>query len=289
MNTSLACGAAPEVSSHWCASLDIQLTATQFGTRLTKRNHRGPLRVQKPFFPEGPRCLHLYLLHPPGGVVGGDHLDVGVCVLADACALVTTPAAQKLYRTSGATSQIHNELVVERGATLEWLPTETIVFDAARGATKTDVRLEPQAQFIGWDMVGLGGPSGGTRFERGHYRSELDISVGGVRELSEHLAIAGGSEVLAAPWGLDGNTAFGTLVCMADDASKLDCAQDAIRTLLQQHAAACAGVTRLDGLMVLRVQAESLQIVRKLMIAAWKLARPTVVGQLAHEPRIWAT
>ena len=268
MNTSLTCGAAPEVSSHWHASLEIRFMATPFGTRLAKRSHRGPLRVQKPFFPEGPRCLHLYLLHPPGGVVGGDRLAVNVRVLAEACALVTTPAAQKFYRTSGAMSQIHNELVVERGATLEWLPTETIVFDAARVTTKTQVRLEPSARFIGWDMVGLGRPSGESRFERGHYRSELDISVGGVHELSEHLAIAGGSEVLAVPWGLDGNTAFGMLVCIADDAPRLDRTQDAIHALLQQHGSARAGVTQLDGIVVLRVQAESLQLVRKLMIAA---------------------
>ena len=49
-------------------------------TRLTTRAHRGPLVVQRPFYPEGPGVPHVYLLHPPGGIVGGDSLRVEVSV-----------------------------------------------------------------------------------------------------------------------------------------------------------------------------------------------------------------
>ncbi len=93
-------------------------------TRLVERTHTGPLVVQRPFHPEGDPC-HVYLVHPPGGVVGGDELRIDVQVDAGAHALITTPAATKFYRCDGRVSSQTQELRAA-GATLEWLPQENI-------------------------------------------------------------------------------------------------------------------------------------------------------------------
>jgi len=116
----------------WQASLELAFAADTSGaTRLDRRAHRGPFLVQRPFFPEGREVCHVYLLHPPGGLVGGDELRLDLRVGEGARALVTTPAAGKAYRTLGPVSRQTQALSVADGAALEWLPQETIVYDGA--------------------------------------------------------------------------------------------------------------------------------------------------------------
>ena len=80
--------------SSWQARLELGFRATAGRTVLAHRRHVGPLVVQRPFYPEGGIC-HVYLLHPPGGVVGGDTLELQVQADADSHALITTPAATR--------------------------------------------------------------------------------------------------------------------------------------------------------------------------------------------------
>ena len=133
-------------------------------------SHRGPLVVQRPFLPEGPGVCHVYVLHPPGGLVGGDELTIDVEVDAGAHALVTTPAASKVYRTTGAVARQVQRLRVAGGATLEWLPQEAILYDGARAALETRVELATGARFIGIDAVCFGLP-GGPRAVRTRHRA----------------------------------------------------------------------------------------------------------------------
>jgi urease accessory protein len=122
-------------------------------TRLTSRAHRGPLVVQRPFYPEGPGVPHVYVLHPPGGVVGGDSLRVEVSVGPRAHALVTTPAATKVYRTRGPRATQVQRLTVAAHAALEWLPQETILHDGAAIDLDTTVVLADGARFIGLETL----------------------------------------------------------------------------------------------------------------------------------------
>jgi len=80
----------------WQARLDLRYSASA-GERtvLSHRRHTGPLLVQKPFYPEGPRVCHSTLVHPPGGIAGGDRLELHVEVEAGAHAVITTPGAAK--------------------------------------------------------------------------------------------------------------------------------------------------------------------------------------------------
>ena len=98
-------------------------------TVLARRRHHGPLVVQRPFYPEPNGTCHLYVLHPPGGVVGGDRLSVDVRLARGAArALLTTPAAAKFYRTQGLRAAQRLHMRVGAGSRLEWLPQENIVY-----------------------------------------------------------------------------------------------------------------------------------------------------------------
>jgi len=278
-----------EWPSPWSAELKVEILNTAFGTRLGHRRHHGPLRIQRPFFPEGPEVLHLYLLHPPGGVVGGDHLNTRIDTRSDAHALLTTPAAQKIYRSLGSTSLVQTELHAEAGAKLEWLPSETIVYDGAIAQSELRVFLDPDASFIGWDLICFGRPASNSPFSAGNITFSTEVTIGNRLELSERFEIDGGSEVLSAPWGLAGNVCMGTLICASKHAERLEQLGVAIRDSLGRSHQTCTSVTHLGTLSVLRVQGASAQSVRRVLVQGWSIARPLMLGQTAHAPRIWST
>ena len=266
-------------------------------TRLVARQHRGPLVVQRPFHPEGDPC-HVYVVHPPGGVVGGDELRIDVQVEPGAHALITTPAATKFYRCDGRLSSQVQELRAE-GATLEWLPQENIFYRAALVRTATRVQVDASSRFIGWEIGCLGLPARGEPFDAGNlgldfelWRSRTPANVatlaGQEREscspvFIDRLRLAGDSAARDAGWGLAGGTAVGTLLATPAGSAELE----AVRELIATHPT--AGVTLVDGVLVLRALAAQAEPIRKLFIAAWHALRPNVIGREAVPPRIWNT
>lgn len=172
----------------WQASLDLHCAPLAGRTRLVEKRQRGPLTVQRAFHPEGAPC-HLYLVHPPGGVVGGDGLEIGVSVATDGHALLTTPGATKCYRTAGDVARIHQRLNVESGAVLEWLPQETIFFPGARVEQRTEIALHGDARFFGWELLSLGRPVIEESFKPGWLDSRLRVSRNGRYLLDECLRV----------------------------------------------------------------------------------------------------
>src|SRR5690606_4366820 len=141
----------------WHAALALAFRHAGNRTVLAARRHEGPFCVQRPFYP-GDGVCHTYLLHPPGGLAGGDRLVLDARVTQDAAALLTTPAATKLYRSDGEPSVVAQTLRAERGASLEWLPLETMLCGGSRAQIETRVELERGARFIGWELTSLGRP-----------------------------------------------------------------------------------------------------------------------------------
>jgi urease accessory protein len=264
-------------------------------TRLVHRSHRGPLVIQRPFYPEGDPC-HVYVVHPPGGVVGGDQLRIDAEVEAGAHALITTPAATKFYRSAQRASSQLQELRTA-GATLEWLPQENIFFPGAETHTATRVHIDADSRFIGWEIACLGLPARGEAFETGSLKLDLElwksrskVSLHDPRSgpysnpiFVDRLRLAGSSPSRSAAWGLAGFEAVGTL--LATPASAADV--DAVRILLADRAH--AAVTLVDGVLVLRALDAQGEPLRKLFISAWQLLRPRLLGRDAVPPRIWAT
>ena len=251
----------------------------------------GPLAVQRPFFPEGPQVCHVVLLHPPGGIVPGDSLEVALDVQPGAHALVTTPAATKVYRSDGRTARQTQALQVSAGATLEWLPQETILFDGARACLDTRVDLGGDAAFIGWDLLCLGRQAAGEITFSGACRQRLDLFREGRPLLSERAHY--GRELQSAPWGMRDASVVATLFAVSPAL-----AGETVQELLGQLRTLAASqpsdpdlrsITVVSGALVVRYLGASVERARVFCESAWRQVRPVLLDRPACSPRIWST
>lgn len=263
---------------------ELELAYARFGdcTRPVQRRHLGPLRVQKHLYAEGPEVCQHIIVHPPGGIAGGDRLNISARVEADAWAQITSPGAAKWYRAAGPAYQ-QLDLKVAAGATLEWLPQETIVYSAAQAELTTSIELEGDARLFYWDVVALGRPASGERFDLGHFQAHLDIRRDGRLLWHERQRITGNDGLLDSPIGLDGNPVFATLLVTGEiDAELLE------RCRSLGHAVR-GDLTQLPGLLVARCLASEALLARAWLIDLWRLLRPALLGREAVSPRIWST
>ncbi|MDE0008031.1 MAG: urease accessory protein UreD [Gammaproteobacteria bacterium] len=273
------------MSVGWEAKIALVFGVCGGRTTLVRRYGRGPLAVQRPFRP-GDGVCHLYLLHPPGGVAGGDSLDVHVHARGGTAALVTTPAAAKVYRTLGASSRMRQTLVVDEGASLEWLPQETILFGGSACRVHTDVQLAKGARFAGWEVFALGREHFGDHYTQGSFRQRTQLHIDGtlcVRELQD---FAPGDPALVERWGLASRRAFGTLYAAPADEDVLARARHALGEVPD---CVDAGATVLDGVLAVRAVGSAGSDVRTALARAWSGLRPLVIGAQPMHPRIWAT
>ena len=202
-----------------------------------------------------------------------------------AAALVTTPAAAKIYRTLGAVSAIRQTLLVEEGASLEWLPQETILFGGSNCRTEMDVRLEAGARFVGWEVFALGREHSGDHYRDGAFRQCMEVRIGGelkVRELHDWQA---GDPVLTARWGLASARAFGTLYAVPADRDVLARARKEMAENLGVEVAA----TLLDDILAVRAVGNAAADVREALTRVWAGVRALAIGVQPMQPRIWAT
>lgn len=274
--------AEPLVSS-WKASLSLGFSFEDRKTRLTRKIHDGPLVVQKPLYPEGEKVCHAVVVHPPGGIAGGDELSLQVDAGESASALLTTPGAAKWYRSAGAWAK--QSLAFGVKGMLEWLPQETIVFDGALAQTSCELDLAADAGLIGWDIVCLGRTGSGEKFRRGSYRSSVQLRREGRLLWLERARIDGGGRLLDAPAGLNGQPVFGTLFASFP---KLDL--EILGSMREQKPTDGGGaVTLLPGVLLARYLGDSSEAARRYFIALWRILRPRLAGMEAVQPRIWQT
>ncbi|AVO56991.1 urease accessory protein UreD [Pseudomonas chlororaphis] len=266
----------------WHAELELGYARFGDSTRPVQRRHKGPLRVQKHLYAEGPEVCQHIIVHPPGGIAGGDRLQIRASVDRDAWAQLTSPGAAKWYRAAGPAYQTL-ELNVAAGATLEWLPQESIVFSAAQAELSTRIELQGNARLFYWDLVALGRPASDERFDLGHFQSHLDIRRDGQLLWHERQRIVGGDGLLDSPIGLDGQPVFATLLATGEIDSQL---LERCRAL--PHAVR-GDLTQLPGLLVARCLASEALLARAWLIDLWRLLRPALLGREALPPRIWNT
>ncbi|WP_428607382.1 urease accessory protein UreD [Sedimenticola sp.] len=266
----------------WLAVLHLGFRQVAGKTLLADRSRQGPLAVQRALYPEGD-CCHIYLLHPPGGVAGGDRLRISADVAQNASALVTTPGATKFYRTSGPWASQRQTLTVTDGS-LEWLPQENILFPGAKIELATTIHLQGNARFIGWEIHCLGRPVNREQFDRGEALFRFSLQRDGLPLLHERLHLKGPDD-LAAPAGLRNQPVIGTLYATTETSGQLESLRALIPPALQQN----VGITRLDGLLIVRYLGNSTEAVRTLFSELWKALRPVVVNRPPCAPRIWNT
>lgn len=278
MNTSIA---------GWHAELALGFAhdAATERTILRERRHRGPLVVQKALHPEGATC-HVIIVHPPGGIAGGDRLRIGVQLDSASHALVTTPGATRWYRSNDRPAAQAIELAVGAGACLEWLPQETIVFDDADATNALAIDLAPDATYIGWEVVCFGRRASGERMTRGRYRQRCRIVRDGKLLWDERGQFAPQGPGTRSQVAFGDATVTATLVAVAPSiaSAAVDACRDAARIRMGAH----AGVSRLPGgLLVARSLGGSSEEARGLMLSLWEILRPALAGKRAVTPRIW--
>lgn len=279
--------ASKNIEAGWIAKLNLGFERRADATILAHRSHFGPLRVQKPLYPEGPGVCHTLLLHPPAGIAGGDELEIVAAVADQAHALLTTPGAGKWYRSAGLWASQRLNFEVGAGAVLEWLPQESIVFDGALANMQTRVVLAENASFIGWEVLCLGRRASGEHFSSGAMNLSIRIEREGKPIWLERGMLEGGSKLLHSPAGLAGFSVSATLLATGGGLDSELLA--ACRKLVPQEANAQYGVTLLPEVIVVRYLGHSSEAARAWMIALWSLLRPAMIGREVLIPRIWNT
>ncbi len=283
------------VERAWPASLTLVFAPRGERTAVVRARHKGPLRIQRPFYPEND-WAHIYLLHPPGGLVVGDQLQLSLTTEPDARALITTPSAGKIYslqalkHSDKSTTQGQRVyLQLAAGSSMEWLPQETIVFDGANARLHTQVDAEPDSQFCLWDIVCLGRPACDELFTQGEVLQTLEINCAGKPLLRERTRVCGSDPMMYAPWGLQGASAFGTLV--ANVAVSRDMVDQLLVDLHQRFSGTSEqwGITQKQGLLIARYLGRSAAQCRMGFAQIWAALRPPLMGREAIEPRIWNT
>ena len=278
----------------WAGSLQLDYRRDELrgaARTVLHDRHDGPLRVLASLYPEGPSVCHNVLVHPPGGLVGGDELDIALGVADNAHALVTTPGATRFYRSTGAPAVQRLHAQVAAGARLEWLPLETIAYSGCIGENLARFTLAPGAEMIGWDLLALGLPASDQAFVRGRFTPCVELPG---RWLERGVIDAGDTRLLDSPLGWAGHRVMGTLWFASGTAlgsarreALLETARAATAGDALERSAGTTAVH--DDVLVLRVLAPRVEPAMALLTRVWAAWRDAAWQLPACVPRVWRT
>lgn len=274
----------------WQAQLTIDYTLEQQRT-VARHRHSGPLRVLQSLYPQGAAICHNVLVHPPGGLVGGDTLDLRISANDRAHGLLTTPGATRFYRSVGEPALQHTHIHLADQARLEWLPLESIAYNQCRAENHLTLTLEPQAELLGWDITALGLPQSGLAFVQGSLLQHIEVP--GVW-LERGRIDATDVRLMNGPTGLAGQRCLAALFFVSGTAlqrHRREAALEVAREILAASALnGTAGVTCPNPqVMVLRVLSPLVEPASHLLRQVWLAWRSQLWQLPAVSPRIWAT
>lgn len=284
----------------WFASLSLEFSLTTSGSQLTRTKRKGPLTVQKAFYPEGRDCAHIYLLHPPAGIVSGDELRISIQVNKQAHSLVTTPGANRFYRARedlsiGDSKQVQQcELFLAEQAKCENFPLETIVYEGADGANTVDVHLKNDSTYLGWDITCLGLPRSGQFFKNGRYTQLNRVYCEGSLIYHDRISIKSDNQIHQHMAGLNNQSVFATFMAYAPTGkitntdNKLLVAQ-LRECMTKANAEKKISISQIRQLLVIRYLGQHAEECKALFIQLWQKIRPLYLNKEANIPRVWHT
>lgn len=272
---------------HARLALDYRL---ENGRCVARAEHEGPLRILQTLYPEGDAIAHNVLVHPPGGLVGGDTLEIAVHAGPGSHALVTTPGAARFYRSAGEPAVQDTRITLDAGSRLEWLPLEAICYSGCIARNLLSMELAPQSELIGWDVSAFGLPASQLPFEKGSLLQHLELQDAwlerGRLDALDHRLMDG-------PLGLAGHRCLATLFLATGNALTRDRRERALEqanaAIAAQGTAAIAGATapgaRVVVVRALAAQVEPALALLKTVRAEWRKA---LWGLPPTVPRSWA-
>ncbi|HXC54165.1 MAG TPA: urease accessory protein UreD [Rhizomicrobium sp.] len=257
-------------------------------TQLRDLYQAQPLRVLFPHLERG-EIFQAAIACVSGGLVGGDRLGVAVTLGDGTRGTIIGQAAEKVYRSLGADCIVESDLAVGAGAWLEYLPQETILFEAARLRRRTTVRIADGGHFLGGGILAFGRAARGERLTRGLVHDGWEIRDGAGRLVwKDALHMAGDlGALLANPATFDGAAAYGSLIYAGPAARDfLDCARD-----IAGRAAVPGlriGATVVRDLLLVRFVGRSALALRGAFAEIWCGLRAAAGGLPPAMPRLWS-
>ncbi|MBW4442958.1 MAG: urease accessory protein UreD [Plectolyngbya sp. WJT66-NPBG17] len=267
----------------WHGTLRLGFENRRGVTQLIRNQGQAPLKVQRPFYPEGGEVCHSVIMHTAGGIVGGDRLTFDFRLAPNSKALITTPAATKIYRTNGREAQQTIEIDLAEGTCLEWLPLDTIVFNQALFRQEMRVNLAPGAQWIGWEITRFGRSARGEKFIEGDWRSRTEVWQDGKPIWIDRQWLPGSETSFNSPHGLAGCPIVASFVWIGQKVDS-ECVEKA--RSLWTGTSGEIGVTRLPLGLLCRYRGHSSTDARRWLIAIWGLVR-SMSGRAVCIPRVW--
>jgi len=273
----------------WQANLNLAY-ARHAERVVAHHSHSGPLRILQSLYPEGDAICHNVLVHPPGGLVGGDTLDLAITAAAGTHGLVTTPGATRFYRSDGPVAVQNTHITVAADSRLEWLPLEALCYNECHAHNQLHMALAPGAEMLGWDVTALGLPNAGLPFVKGRFTQHMEVP--GVW-LERGCIDASDARLMNGPTGLAGARCMASLFFVAGVALERNRKQQALdcaRELIASHAlTATAGATSPNPqVLVVRVLAPVVEPAMQLLRTVRNAWRQELWGLPLCNPRIWA-
>lgn len=268
----------------WHGKVELEYRNCGGATKLMRDRVQAPLKVQRPFYPEGNAICHSVILHTAGGIVGGDRLSQDIRLEPNSHAVITTASAAKLYRSEGETATQKISIIVEENAVLEWLPQEMIVFDGAIYRQEMRVELAPGARVLLWEISRFGRSARGETFRRGHWRSHSEIWQTGRPLWIDRQQAIGSAAAIATPNRLAGSPIVATLAWVGEPVTR-QLVQQA-RSLFPEKGGE-VGVTRLTDGLLCRYRGDSTAEVRHWFTDIWELLRLSFLHRPSCPPRVW--
>ncbi|MGL5063891.1 MAG: urease accessory protein UreD [Microcoleus sp.] len=280
------------IKDGWRGTLNLSYANRSGKTQIIRSQMQAPLKVQRPFYPEGTEVCHSTILHTAGGVVGGDRLDINLHLEASSQTLITTATASKIYRSSGREAQQNINIQVDSGANLEWLPQETIVFDGANYRQNLRVELAPTGRILLWEILRFGRSARGEKFLSGEWQSRAEIWQQNRPLWIDRQRIAGGEKMLESPYGLGGQPVVATLTWVGEPVTaqmleKLRQVRCQATVYSSYSSNSTAGITRIPNGLLCRYRGDSTAAARDWLTGIWQLLRLFFGDRPCCFPRVW--
>lgn len=272
--------------SQWQGILELDYQKINNSTQLVKAYSQAPLKIQRSFYPEGQEICHSIILHTAGGMVGGDRLSQTINLQPETQVLLTTPAASKIYRSSGETAQNTINIEIQEQAYLEFIPREMIIFNGAIFSQNLRVNLAPNACYLGWEITRFGRTARGEIFNQGQWKSCTEIWQNGCPVWIDRQGFIANEEILNSPHGLGGKPVIATLTWVGQPVSE-DIVKNIRQLWSQRETSSQAGVTQLISGLLCRYRGNSTQEVINWFTDVWQLLRQNYTGKSIVKPRVW--
>jgi urease accessory protein len=277
-------------STRWHGKLQLEFGFQDGSTHLTHSQGTAPLKIQRPFYPEGAEVCHGVILHTAGGIVGGDRLSIDIQIAPSAHVLLTTAAASKIYRSNGQEAEQTIQIKVGEGACLEWLPQEAIAFAAAEYRQKLRIDLAPNSTWLGWEITRLGRSAMGEKFTEGTWRSHTEVWQNGQPLWIDRQWLEGNQTAIASPHALNNCAIVGSFALVGQAATPEIIEKIRMLWLEGQSTGKYngeAGVSRLISGLVCRYRGNSTSEVRSWFKEVWQLLRLAYLQRSPCLPRVW--